>query len=71
MTGLDNEERVMERKMPYGALKFGAYMGPLAATFIGVALWPLMHIFPPLGPSLPPAEIAAFIEMATRAGDWP
>src|SRR5690606_20277133 len=36
------------------------YMGAIAGTMMFVGIWPIAHLFPPLAPSMPVEEVAAY-----------
>lgn len=46
--------------MKSGTMKFCTYMGAVAGTLLFVGIWPLAGLFPPLAPSMPAAEVAAY-----------
>ena len=46
--------------MKSGTMKFCTYMGAFAGTLLFVGVWPLAHLFPPLAPAMPSAEVAAY-----------
>lgn len=41
-------------------MKLCTYMGAIAGTMMFVGIWPVAHMFPPLDPSMPAAEAAAY-----------
>lgn len=47
--------------MRNGALKLSVFAGPLWGTLFFIALWPLMHIFPPYSPMNSAAQVAAHV----------
>ncbi|WP_062344013.1 hypothetical protein [Novosphingobium sp. CCH12-A3] len=47
--------------MKQGALKLGVFAGPLMGTLFFIAMWPLMHIFPPYSPMLTADAVAQHV----------
>lgn len=46
--------------MKSGTMRLCAFAGQVAVTLLFIGMWPLMNIIPPLAPSTPTAEVAAF-----------
>lgn len=44
-----------------GALRLCVFAGPVWGTLFFIALWPLMHIFPPYSPTWTAAEVASHV----------
>jgi hypothetical protein len=47
--------------MKQGALRLGVFTGPFMGSLFFIALWPLMHIFPPYSPMLGADAVAEHI----------
>lgn len=41
-------------------MKICTYMGAVAGTLLFLGIWPLAHMFPPLAPAMPSAEVADY-----------
>jgi hypothetical protein len=46
--------------MKSGTMKFCTYIGAFAGTLLFLGVWPLAHLFPPLAPGMPSAEVANY-----------
>ena len=44
-------------------MKLCTYMGALAGTMMFLGIWPLAHMFPPLAPALPAADVADYYRL--------
>ncbi len=49
--------------MKSGTMKFCTIMGAVAGTMLFAGIWPLAHLFPPLEPTMPAADVAAYYRL--------